>query len=131
MRKRDLAILEEIIRTRGRFGHREHIELAWSYMRLHSIDEARAAMTTAIRHIARQHGAEGKYHETMTRAWLHLVAVHVQRWPAESFEEFIERNPELLDRALIEHFYSQELIFGESARATWVDPDFRRLPALA
>ena len=50
---------------------------------------------------------------------------------APTFEEFIERNPDLLDRKLVEHFYSRELIFGAPARAGWVDPDLRELPALA
>jgi hypothetical protein len=100
-------------------------------LRQHPIEEAEGVMIAAIRHIARRHGAEEKYHETITRAWLRFVAVHMQRWGAESFEEFIERNPDLLDGKLLEHFYSRGLIFGEPARAVWVDPDIRPLPTLA
>ena len=88
-------------------------------------------MTAAIRHVARRHGAPDKYHETITRSWLHFVAVHRQRWGAETFEAFLDRNPELLDRDLVGHFYSRELISSESARAAWVAPDLRYLPALA
>jgi hypothetical protein len=66
----------------------------------------------------------------MTRAWLHFVAVHIQRWGANDFEEFLERNPDLLDSKLIQHFYSRELILSEHARASWTAPDLRRLPAL-
>ncbi len=130
MRKGDLETLHEILETRGGFGHREHVELAWTYLRRYPIDEAAEVMVAAIRRVARQHGAADKYHETITRAWLHFVAVHIQRWGAESFEEFIDRNPDLLDRKLLEHFYSRELILTESARAAWVGPDLRRLPAL-
>ncbi len=130
MRKRDLQILHEILESRGGFGHREHLELAWTYVRRYPFDKAAEAMVAAIRRVARLHEAEDKYHDTITRAWLHFVAVHIQRWGAESFEEFIERNPDLLDRKLIEHFYSRELIFSESARAAWVGPDLRPLPAL-
>jgi hypothetical protein len=130
MRKRDLQILHEILESRGGFGHREHVELAWTYLRRYPIDRAAEVMVAAIRRVARQHEAEDKYHATITRAWLHFVAVHNQRWGAESFEEFIKRNPDLLDRKLIEHFYSRELIFSESARAAWVGPDLRQLPAL-
>ena len=88
-------------------------------------------MIAAIRHVARQHGAEGKYHETLTRAWLRFTAVHMERWGAESFDQFIEGNRPLLNGALVEHFYSRELISGEAARVAWVDPDLRPLPALA
>ena len=131
MRRSDIEVLQAIISKRGGFGHREHLELAWTYLRLHPIQEAEGVMSAAIRHIARRHGAEDKYHETITRAWLRFVAVHMQRWGAPSFEEFIERNPDLLDGKLVEHFYSRELIFGAPARAGWVDPDLRELPALA
>jgi hypothetical protein len=131
MRSFDVKVLERIVRTRGGFGHREHLELAWNYLRVYPIEEAEPVMIAAIRHIARGHGAEGKYHETITRAWLRFTAVHMQRWGAESFEEFIERNPDLLNGKLIEHFYSPELIFGEPARAVWVGPDLRPLPMLA
>ena len=55
----------------------------------------------------------------------------MQRWGTESFDEFVERNPDLLERNVLEHFYSPELIFGETARAVWVDPDLRQLPTLA
>ena len=55
----------------------------------------------------------------------------MQRWGANSFDEFLERNPELLDSKLLEHFYSRELILSEGARATFVAPDLRPLPALA
>ncbi|HEY2320033.1 MAG TPA: hypothetical protein VGH67_17130 [Solirubrobacteraceae bacterium] len=131
MRRSDAQLLGKVIQTRGGFGHREHVELAWSYLRLYPLAEAEGVMVAAIRHVARQHGAEEKYHETITRAWLRCVAVHMQRWGAESFEAFIERNPALLDGGLLEHFYSRALVFGGDARAAWVDPDLRPLPTLA
>lgn len=131
MRKSDLELLQRIIETRGGFGHREHLELAWNYLRLYSIEDAGEVMVAAIRYVARLHGAEGKYHETMTRAWLHLVAVHMQRWGEDGFEAFLERNPDLLDSKLIEHFYSPAAILSEPARAAWTPPDRHGLPALA
>jgi hypothetical protein len=128
MREADLRTLDEIIKAGNGFGHRQHLELAWSYLRRYSIDEAADAMIAAIRHVAQLHGAEDKYHETITRAWLHFVAVHNQRWSADSFEEFIQRNPALLDTHLIEHFYSPELIRSGAARAAWSTPDLHPLP---
>jgi hypothetical protein len=131
MRKRDRQTLHEILESHDGFGHREHIELAWSYLRRYPIDEAAEVMAAAIRRVARLHGAEDKYHETITHAWLHFVAVHIQRWGADSFEGFLGRNPELLESTLIQHIYSRELIRSERARATPIAPDLRPLPALA
>lgn len=90
MRQRDLRVLHEILEAAGDFGHREHLQLAWTYLHTYAIDQATAAMVAAIRQVARLHGAEDKYHETITRAWLHFVAVHIQRWDGASFEEFVE-----------------------------------------
>jgi hypothetical protein len=50
---------------------------------------------------------------------------------ADSFQAFIDRNPDLLDSKLIQHFYSRELLFSAPARASWTAPDLRQLPALA
>jgi len=98
---------------------------------MHPYAEAADAMVAAIRHLARTHGAEQKFHETMTRAWLRCVAVHARRWGAPDFDGFLERNPQLLERDLLTHFYSRELIASPGARAAWAEPDLRALPALA
>jgi hypothetical protein len=119
------------VTARGGFSHREHVELAWSYLRRYSVDDAAEAMVAAIRHVARSHGAERKYHETITRAWMQFVAVHDQRWGADDFEGFIERNSALLDTRLIQHFYSPEVLRSDTARASWSASDLRPLPALA
>ena len=131
VRARDTEILHEILETRERFGHREHLELAWRYLNLYPLAEAGDAMAASIRHVARLHGAEDKYHETITRAWLHFVAVHRQRWGADSFDGFLHRNPDLLDGRLVEHYYSRDLIQSEHARSTFSAPDVHPLPALA
>ena len=130
MRKHDVEVVDAILQARGSFGHREHLELAWNYLTLYPLEAASQVMADAIRHIAGLHGAEDRYHETITRAWLHFVAVHMQRWGADTFDSFIERNPDLLDRRLIEHFYSRQLIFSGPARAAWTAPDVLPLPAL-
>jgi hypothetical protein len=131
MRERDLATLRNILTARGGFGHREHLELAWSYLREYPPDEAAEVMSAAIKHVARLHGADRKYHETVTRTWVHLVAVHCQRWGEDTFDRFLERNGDLLDSRLLTHFYSREAILSEDARAAWISPDMHPLPALA
>jgi hypothetical protein len=128
MNPRDETVLTAIVEGRGGFGHREHVELAWTYLQMYPARRAADAMAAAIRHLA---GDSGKYHETITRAWLHCVAVHDQRWGAEDFDAFLERNPDLLDRTLLGHFYSRELIGTDRARGDWSEPDLRPLPVLA
>ena len=130
MHERDFETVRSIIESRGGFGHREHIELAWTYLVRYGVDDAPDVAGSALRHLAAVHGEADRYHETLTRAWVHLVAVHWTRCDAGSFEEFIEGNAELLDRGLLGHHFSRELMGSPTARATWVEPDLRALPAL-
>jgi hypothetical protein len=125
------AILHDILARGEGFGHREHLELTWRSLEDHEPDAALALVEDAIRRVAVAHGAPSKFHATITSAWVRCVAVHRERWPADSFGGFIERNPALLDGKLLEHHFSQRLLAGDEARSTVVDPDLRPLPALA
>ena len=131
MRDRDLRALTRIIETRGGFGHREHLELAWTYLGRYDIETARRVMASAIRHVAELHGAPNRYHDTITISWVHLVAVHRRGTEASSFDEFIAENPDLLDRHLLERHYSLELLASEDARSRWTEPNLRAFPAHA
>jgi len=128
MRDRDLDVLTGILETRGRFGHREHLELAWTYLDRYEIETANTAMAAAIRHVAELHGAPDRYHDTITLSWVHLVAVHRRHGDHGSFDEFIAENPGLLDRQLLAGHYSPELLASEGARIRWTEPNLRALP---
>jgi hypothetical protein len=131
MHAHDADTLSRIVETRGGFGHREHLELAWNHLDEYGIDDATRRINIAIRHLADLHGSPGKFHETITRAWVHLVAVHRSGSEARTFDEFIAQNPGLLDRGLLGRHYSRELMTGASARERWTEPDLRALPALS
>jgi hypothetical protein len=129
----DRQVLHEILSRGAGFGHRQHVELAWRYLAMHSADEhgadqAADAMAAAIREVAAAHGEPGRFHETITRSWAQCVAVHRERWPASTFPEFLDRNPQLLDPGLLGHFYSPELLRSPKARASWIAPDRHPLP---
>jgi hypothetical protein len=85
-------------------------------------------VASAIREVAKMHGAPDKYHETITRSWVHLVALHRAENQAGSFDKFIAENPGLLERRLLDQHYSRELIGSHRARAQWTEPDLRALP---
>ena len=127
----DRQELHDILGRGAGFGHRQHVELAWRYLARHDPDAAADSVAAAIRQVADAHGQPAKFHQTITRSWVQCVAVHRERWPADGFEEFLDRNPQLLDSGLLGHFYSPELLASGPARSEWVTPDLRPLPALA
>lgn len=126
----DRRVLHEILGRGEGFGHRQHVELAWRYLAMHGADLAPDAIAEAIRQVAAAHGQESRFHETITRSWVRCVAVHRERWPADTFAEFLDRNPQLLEPSLLGHFYSAELLGSPEARDHWVTPDRRHLPLL-
>ena len=127
----DTRILHDILGRGAGVGHRQHVELAWRYLDRHDADQAAGSVAAAIRQVAEAHGQPAKFHQTITRSWVQCVAVHRERWPADGFEAFLDRNPQLLDSGLLGHFYSAELLAGLPARSQWVAPDVHPLPTLA
>lgn len=113
----------------GAFRHRDHLRLAWIYVREAGPDGGIALARTAIRAFAAAHGADTKYHETLTAVWIRLVAAALRMAPAEAdFEAFLADHPDLLDKALPGRFYTPDLLASERARLTVVEPDVAPLP---
>ncbi len=124
-------LLTRILAERGRFGHREHLELAWNLLGRHELAEAQRAAGRMLRHLARLHGMPDRYHETLTASWVHLVALHRVHDAATSFDVFVAHNQGLLDSHLLDRHYSPALTASDAARARWAEPDLRAFPAVA
>jgi hypothetical protein len=122
-----LGPLQEILRSDGTFGHRQHLHLAWRYLQSGDLEQAEAWMGQAIRAVAEKHGTPENYHQTLTIAWTRLVAAH-RCETAKTFGEFMDENPGLLDRRLPDRHYSPETLYGTPARMSWVEPDLCPFP---
>jgi len=126
-----LRAFEDLSFPADRFHHREHIRVAWLYLK--STDATRAAerMSEGIRRFANHHGATQKYHHTLTLAWMRLVAAALVETPdGHTFKQFIAAHPQLKDTKLLDQYYSKELLQTVAARETWVEPDLQPLPGL-
>ena len=113
------------------FHHRDHLRLAWIYLERYGASDAPARIAESIRRYAAHHGESDKYHETITVAWLRLVADSTGRMRAASFDELLAACPELLDKNTLHHYYSPELLASETARTQCVAPDRKALPDAA
>jgi hypothetical protein len=113
----------------GRFGHREHLRLAWLAIgRKGSADEALPLVEHAIQGYARAHGAERKYHRTLTEFWVRLVDHARSTRPELDVDGFLAAFPFLLDPRLAERHWSADELWSKAARAGWVEPDLAPLP---
>ena len=107
------------------FRHIDHIRMAWIYLGAQDAASAVKSIASGIRNFAEKKNATGLYHETITLFWIYVVAGARERSPAETFEEFISRNPNLTRKEYLFEFYSRELVMSEAARTTWISPDLK------
>ena len=112
------------------FDHRAHVRLAYVYLAEHDVEAAVELMRGGLRAFLAHHGIDpAKYHETMTRAWILAVRHFMELSPqAESADDFIDRNPRLLDAKIMLTHYSAGLLFSPAARAGFVEPDLDAIP---
>ncbi|MEZ4668060.1 MAG: hypothetical protein R3E39_09100 [Anaerolineae bacterium] len=106
------------------FPHRQHIRMAWLYLRTHGLEGGTERIRSGIQHFAAVKGASTKYHETITVFWARVVYHAIQTLPpTDDYEVFISQHPQLLDQHLIERHYSRAVLGSERARREWVEPD--------
>ena len=96
------ALLPEITGPGGQFRHRQHIHLAFLAVRRYGMPEATTRICDWIQRIAVYERAPQKYHHTVSRAWVEIVAHHVGADPdCADFGTFADRHPALLDKRLL------------------------------
>jgi len=109
----------------GEFHHQQHVQVAWMFVRTHGMPAALAEFTGAIKRFADAKGATGLYHETITWAFLLLIADRQARRPAATWQEFEAANADLLvwKPSILNRYYSKELLSSDLARRTFLMPD--------
>jgi len=123
------AILSAITGPAGQFRHRQHVNLAFAAVRRYGMPAATGKICTWIRHIAAYERAPQKYHHTVSRAWVEIVAEHVGADPdCADFDLFAGRNPALLDKRLLTQHYRSATLASGPARDGWVEPDLLPFP---
>ncbi|HEY4845156.1 MAG TPA: hypothetical protein VII89_05630 [Candidatus Dormibacteraeota bacterium] len=111
------------------FHHRDHLRLAWIQIRRLGLERASDTVAGAIRQFAAHHGHADRYHETMTRFWLCVVGLGINRHPALAFDDLLAAEPHLLDKNLPFRHWTRERMGSDEARRQWVEPDLRLIPA--
>lgn len=104
----------------AQFNHRAHLRLAFILLRRARFLEACIAMRETLQTLALRAGKPGLYHETMTIAFMSIVAERIADGDAATFDELLARNPDLSDRALLQRYYPPEILASARARQQFV-----------
>ena len=107
------------------FHHRQHVEVAWLFVRRYGMPAALTEFSVAIKRFADAKGAAALYHETITWAFLLIIADRQARLPADGFDDFAAANPDLLSwkPSVLDRYYSVELLASPLAKQTFLMPD--------
>ena len=123
-----LARFEQLEIAPRDFRHREHIRLAFAMLRDADFGEAALRFRAALKRFAAAAGAHAKYHETLTWAYLALVARCMDEGYADSFA-LLAAHPDLLDHqtGLLARYYDVAAITASPlARRVFVLPERAR-----
>jgi hypothetical protein len=110
----------------GEFHHRDHLRLAWIYLQKEPPETAISRFVTELRGFVKKKGAAGKYHETITWAYLLLINERLARGGREApWPDFCAENPDLFhwNPSILESYYRPETLASEVARKVFVLPD--------
>lgn len=116
-----LAALEGGALPAGSFDHTAHVRAAYLYLERRGFIDGMAAFRASLLGYATRHGAAGKYHETITVAFLAVIheRLHGER-AGEGWPEFAARNPDLFARDFLQRYYRRETLASPLARAIFV-----------
>lgn len=107
------------------FRHREHVRLAFAMLAGSDFGDAALRFRCALRRFASAIGAPTRYHETLTWAYLTLINERVHSGAYSTSQDFVTRNPDLLDHAtgaVSRHYDVTEITASPLARRLFVLP---------
>jgi hypothetical protein len=108
------------------FPHREHLRMAFEMLRRHDFAETAYHYSFALRRMTARAGRPEAFHQTMTIAFLSLIAERMLSGGAVDFAAFAEANPELMDKSAVARRYGPERLRMDAARSTFLLPDLAR-----
>lgn len=120
------ADLERFVRGEvdaAAFPHREHVRMGFEMLRRHDFAETVIRFSSTLRAMAARAGKPQAFHQTITIAFLSLIAERQETGRYPDFESFARSNPDLLDKSLLSRWYSPARLATEAAKRTFLLPE--------
>jgi hypothetical protein len=133
MNDRDFADAFERCTLPSAFHHRDHVHMAWIYLRDLPLLDALARFTTSLKALCLRNGRPELYHATITWAYLLLIHERMERKPANDFDSFARDNADLLTwkPSVLDGYYDPSTLDSDLARRTFLMPDHCGFAALS
>src|SRR5438105_4586220 len=113
------------------FPHSEHLRFAYEMLSRHSFAETVSLFSAGLQKLAAKNGRPELYHDTITIAFLSLVAERRAQSQARDWTTFVAENSDLLEKSCLEHWYERKRLRSNLARQNFLLPLPSRLPTQA
>jgi hypothetical protein len=102
------------------FTHRAHLRFAFLLLRRLPFLEACITMRDTLKTFGTRAGKPGLYHETITIAFMSVVAERLAAGDEVDCDAFLAANPDLSDRRLLRRYYPPDLLASARARSRFI-----------
>lgn len=106
----------------GAFPHREHIRMGFEMLRRHDFVETALHYSRTLQAMATRLGKPQAFHQTVTIAFLSLIAERMACRNYADFNSFVRTNADLFDKSILARWYPPERLAMAAARRTFLLP---------
>jgi hypothetical protein len=118
----DIAAFERGSVDPAAFPHAAHVRLGFEMLGRYDFGEAVSRFSRGLRLLANKAGKPQLYHETITVAFLAIIAERRARGSSEDWETFCAANDDVFDKHCLQSWYAQEQLDSDIARKTFCLP---------
>jgi hypothetical protein len=104
------------------FPHREHVRMAFEMLRRYDFAESVWQFSRTLRLMAARAGKPQAFSQTVTIAFLAIIAERMEPGPAADFSAFARDNPEVFEKDVLARWYPHEQLAAEITRRVFVLP---------
>lgn len=105
------------------FPHGEHVRMGFEMLRRHDFAETCLHYSAALRAMTARIGKPEAFHQTVTIAFLAVIAERLKAGGQTEFAAFAAANPDLMTKSVLARWYSPERLGSDAARTTFLLPD--------
>lgn len=120
-----LAAFRDTSLPTSAFHHRDHVRMAWLYLREHGPAAAPARFAADLQRFAAAKGVPGLYHATITTAYMAVIAERMAAAPHDTWDAFAAAHADLLawKPGVLDRYYSADRLWSPLARTQFLMPD--------
>ena len=105
------------------FPHHEHVRMAFEMLRRHDFLSSALLYSRALRTMTANAGKPEAFNQTLTIAFLSLIAECMERHATADYGALVRACPQLLDKGTLARWYGPQRLASPAARRTFLLPD--------